>query len=219
MAAHYGNRPPPQVPPRAGAVPPDVMASAIFLKPDKTGLTGPMRFLAAALLSLFVAAPALAASPAAHGHPATPPAGTGETLRLPAILLHGDALDGKPRSLSVEQVDGLAAPTEWTVADPYRQQDVRYRGITLKDLVAAVAPGAQKVRMRAVNDYITVFEKKEWETLPILLATRDNGARMAVANKGPARIVYRQTHENELAMQVNAPKWIWQVVDVEFIGH
>lgn len=139
--------------------------------------------------------------------------------RLPKVLLHGNALAGPARPVTVDQLDQLAPATAWTVLDPYKRADVRYQGIRLQDLVQALAPKAQKVRMRAVNDYITVFERNEWETLPILLATRDGDARMAVANKGPARIVYQQNKDNERALQVHAPKWIWQVVDVEFISH
>lgn len=180
----------------------------------------PMQFPAPAFHAILLAALTVATPAQAdpvHGA-ATAKTEPANTIRLPAIHLHGNALAGKPRALGVDDIDALAPKTEWTIADPYRHEDARYSGVLLRDLVAAVAPQAKKVRMLAVNDYVVVFEKKEWETQPILLATRDGDARMAVANKGPARIVYRQTHENELAMQVNAPKWIWQVIDVEFIG-
>lgn len=171
----------------------------------------------ALLLSLLPLQPLSAAAPAVEGNAA--PAAGGETpARLPTIRLHGNALAGPERKVTVDELDNLAPGTRWTVVDPYRRQDVPYSGIQLRDLVAALAPGAQQVRMRAINDYITVFERREWEKLPILLATRDGDSRMTVANKGPARIVYLNTHDNELRMQVHAPKWIWQVVDVEFIG-
>ncbi len=140
------------------------------------------------------------------------------TERLPLIWLHGKALKQSAARVSVDQLDKMAPQTQWQILDPYRQQDVQYSGIQLRDLVAALAPGAQTVRMRAVNDYITVFTRAEWEKLPILLATRDSGQRMNVRNKGPARIVYLNTLDNQLRMQVHAPKWIWQVIDVEFIS-
>ncbi|MFZ5722808.1 MAG: hypothetical protein ACOY33_04010 [Pseudomonadota bacterium] len=168
-----------------------------------------MALLCCLLLPVLAPAASWAGTPAAAGT---------EPRRLPVIRLHGSALEGAPRTVTVDELDGLAAQTEWTIVDPYRRQDARYRGIQLRDLVAALAPRARQVRMRAINDYITVFERREWESLPILLATRDNDARMSVDRKGPARIIYRQTRDNEMAMQVNAPKWIWQVIDVEFIG-
>ncbi|MFZ5755542.1 MAG: hypothetical protein ACOY3X_01405 [Pseudomonadota bacterium] len=170
-----------------------------------------MRSIAALILSALLLSPAIPAAPAAGSH-------AGNEVRLPSIRLHGDALTGKARPMTVEQLELLGPPTDWTILDPYKRRNARYQGIQLKDLVAALAPDAQHVRMRAVNDYVTVFERREWETLPILLATRDSGARMNVANKGPARIVYRHTAENERKMQVHAPKWIWQVIDVEFIA-
>ncbi len=168
--------------------------------------------------------PAIAAGsgPAAARTAAAPPAiaATAQpAARLPRIHLHGSALTGKERALSVDELDTLTAAAEWTIDDPYSGTETRYQGIVLRDLVKALAPNAQRVRMRAINDYIVVFNRREWETLPILLATRDEGVRMSVANKGPARIIYRQTRENELRMQVHAPKWIWQVIDVEFDAH
>lgn len=178
-----------------------------------------MRPIVVALLLSLLPAQPLSAAPPAAGSDAAPAAGS-ETpaVRLPPIFLHGNALAGTARKVTVAELDTLAPGTTWTIVDPYRRQDARYSGIQLRDLVAALAPAAVRVRMRAVNDYITVFERHEWEKLPILLATHDGDARMSVANKGPARIVYLNTHENELRMQVHAPKWIWQVIDVEFIG-
>ncbi len=138
------------------------------------------------------------------------------TLRLPTIRLHGDALTGGARSITVEEIDALAPAIDWTIWDPYKVRTNHYQGIALQYLVRALAPNAQSIRLRAINDYITVLERHEWESLPIMLATRDEGARMTVANKGPARIVYPQTRDNERVMQIYAPKWIWQIVDVEF---
>lgn len=171
-----------------------------------------MHLLAVALLLCLLPLQPLFAATPATGAAEQPPA------RLPVIFLHGNAFNDKARQVTVDALDKLAPGTSWSVTDPYRQRAVRYSGIQLRDLVAALAPGAQTVRMRAVNDYITTFERSEWEKLPILLATRDDGARMTVANKGPARIVYFQTPENAMRMQVHGPKWIWQVIDVEFIG-
>lgn len=178
-----------------------------------------MRHLAVTLLLLCLLPlqPLFAATPAA-GAAAAPRAAGQPPARLPMIFLHGNAFNDKARKVTVDTLDKLAPGTHWTITDPYRQRAVRYSGIQLRDLVAALAPGAQTVRMRAVNDYITTFERREWEKLPILLATRDDGARMTVANKGPARIVYFQTPENEMRMQVHGPKWIWQVIDVEFVS-
>lgn len=160
-----------------------------------------------------------AAGPAADGGPAAVtalPQADAAPLRLPPIRLHGNALQGDARSLSVDELDRVALLVTWKILDPYKRTGSRYTGILLKDLVSALAPKATHVRMRAVNDYVTEFGRAEWERLPILLATRDGDARMPVANKGPARIIFRQDADNEMAMQVHAPKWIWQVIDVEF---
>lgn len=175
------------------------------------------------LLLALASLPAIAAGsgPAAARAVAAPPAiaATAQPARLPRIHLHGSALTGKEQALSIDALDALAPATEWVIDDPYSGSETHYQGITLRDLVNALAPNAQRVRMRAINDYIVVFERDEWEKLPILLATRNEGTRMSVANKGPARIIYRQTRENELRMQAYAPKWIWQVIDVEFNAH
>lgn len=171
--------------------------------------------LALAVALPWCASESAAATPATTTN-ATEASTAGAALRLPKITIHGDALATQPHTLSVDELDRLAPAERWTIDDPYRQRENTYSGIPLRELVVRLAPKAEHVRMRAVNDYITVFSREEWETLPILLATRDGDARMSVANKGPARIVLKQTRQNALAMQVYAPKWIWQVVDVEF---
>ncbi len=169
------------------------------------------------LLPLLLAGPAtFAAGAPAATSPAHAPPAAGPAMRLPRITFHGDALAGQTRVLAVDEIEALGSLVEWTIRDPYRNRTNSFSGITLRDLVNSLAPKAQRVRMRAVNDYIAWFDRREWETLPIMLATRDSGARMTVANKGPARIIYLQDADNELQMQVHAPKWIWQVVDVEF---
>lgn len=153
---------------------------------------------------------------AAETSSARPAQQAGVNPRLPGIQVRGNALAGSARTLHVDDIDRLALLVSWKILDPYKQAENSYTGIHLKDLVGALAPQATHVRMRAINDYVIVFERSEWQTLPILVATRDGDARMSVANKGPARIIFQQTRENERAMQAHAPKWIWQIVDVEF---
>lgn len=158
------------------------------------------------------------ASTPENTHPADTQAQPATTTRhrMPLIRMHGAALRGAERKMSVEEIDRTALLVTWKISDPYKRQENRYTGILLKDLVNALAPEATNVRLRAINDYITVFSREEWENLPVMLATRDGDTRMSIADKGPARIVFQQTRDNEMAMQVHAPKWIWQVVDVEF---
>jgi hypothetical protein len=174
------------------------------------------RFPLLVALSFLVCLLTCAGGPAFAGPASLAPAAGQTAVRLPRLHLHGSALAGAPRDFGVDEIDRLALLVTWKILDPYKRAENRYTGILLKDLVDTLAPGATHVRMRAVNDYVAVFERADWETLPILLATRDGDARMPVAAKGPARIVFMQTHENEMAMQVHAPKWIWQVIDVEF---
>ena len=176
------------------------------------------RWRVSALLVVFSAlalAPAVGVAAAGTGTTVLPQAGM-TAQRMPRIHVHGSALNGGERTFSVDDIDRLALLTTWKILDPYKRQECRYTGILLKDLVDALAPKATHVRMRAVNDYVKVFERCEWQSLPIMLATRDGDVRTSVANKGPARVVFLQTAETEMAMQVHAPKWIWQVVDVEF---
>jgi len=168
------------------------------------------------VLSILLGLLACPGGPVVAGPAAAAPTAAAPTVRLPRLHMHGVALAGAPRDLSVDEIDRLALLVTWKIQDPYKRAENRYTGILLKDLVDTLAPGATHVRMRAINDYVAVFERAEWESLPILLATRDGDARMPVAAKGPARVVFRQTRDNEMAMQVHAPKWIWQVVDVEF---
>lgn len=142
-----------------------------------------------------------------------PPART--TQRVPEVRLAGDALRAEARRYSVAQLEGEAA-TGLEVFNPYTEQQERYQGVPLGDLVARFAPAAQRIELTAVDDYQVEFRAAEWSEHTILLATSSKGARMTVADKGPVRVVIRYGAADPATKARLKPKWIWQITQITF---
>lgn len=132
------------------------------------------------------------------------------------IRISGKTVDGSVRDLSLDEIDEIGTIEE-IVYNPYERGKVRYSGVLLDKLVARFAdPSVTVVRMRAIDDYRTVFEKGEWEKFRILFVTRLKGERFGLEKKGPARIVYPDFDPEKQVYQVNLPKWMWMIQEIKF---
>ena len=137
--------------------------------------------------------------------------------RLPSIDLAGNLLETAPETVTVEDLENLPQ-TEYAVVDPYFKKRVVYKGVLLKDLVAAYTkPDTQKIRLRAIDEYRAEFVKGEWIRFDIMLATRMNGKHMGIRENGPARIVLPYDTAKGIDKTLYKPKWIWQVNRIEFL--
>ena len=88
----------------------------------------------------------------------------------------------------------------------------------LRQLVDRYArPDTGAVRFRAVDDYRVEFQRSEWSRWDLLLATRMDGRRIGLREKGPARIVMPYDTVPELNPILFNPRWIWQINQVEFL--
>lgn len=136
---------------------------------------------------------------------------------LPYIVLSGNLLKAAPKTVSVEDLENLPQ-TEFAVVDPYLKKRVVYKGVLLKDLVAAYAkPDTTKIRLRAIDEYRAEFIREEWVRFDIMLATRMNGKHMGIRENGPARIVLPYDTAKDIDKTLYKPKWIWQVNRIEFL--
>jgi hypothetical protein len=132
------------------------------------------------------------------------------------IRMTGKTVDGAVHDVPLDEIDEIGT-IEQTVYNPYEKAKVRYSGVLLDKLVARFAdPSVTTVRMTAIDDYRTVFEKAEWEKLRILFVTRQKGERFGLEKKGPARIVYPDFDAEKEIYQVNLPKWMWMIQEIKF---
>lgn len=77
-----------------------------------------------------------------------------------------------------------------TTATPWREEPARFEGVMLSDILER--HGLQEMEMIAVaaeNDYVVRFNRVIWSTVPILVATRVNGAPISRRERGPIQFV------------------------------
>jgi hypothetical protein len=106
---------------------------------------------------------------------------------------------------------------QYTVYDPWANAEATYTGILLADLlaVAGIHDDATSLSLTALDDYqvdIPVADAEKW---PILLATRDNGDYMVVADGGPSRIIYPYHVFPNLDTPANHDLWVWNLATIE----
>lgn len=169
----------------------------------------------------------------ACGETAVDPASTYKVI-TPASIKAGEAIPA-PNSEVILSLSGLISQTnnaqqldfsmetleqlgvvEYTLEDPFLGRTVTYQGVLISSIfeAAKVADGAKTVKAVALNDYSVDIPIDELRTMPVILATRLDGERMAVADKGPLEIVfpyhaYKLEHEKYVGM------WIWQLRSME----
>ncbi|MBO6559658.1 MAG: hypothetical protein JJ959_03940 [Nisaea sp.] len=132
------------------------------------------------------------------------------------IRMTGMTVDGAVHEVTLDEIDETGTIEE-VVYNPYEKGKVRYSGVLLDKLVARFAdPSVTTVRMTAIDDYRTVFEKAEWQKFRILFVTRRKGERFGLEKKGPARIVYPDFDAEKEIYQVNLPKWMWMIQEIKF---
>jgi hypothetical protein len=105
---------------------------------------------------------------------------------------------------------------EFAVDDPYLKRSVTYQGVLLKRLldVARVPQDATTLHAVALNDYATDVPIEPIGKWPVMLATKRDGQRMPVSDKGPIEIVFPY-NSFQIDATIYDPMWVWQLRSFE----
>jgi hypothetical protein len=135
----------------------------------------------------------------------------------PVVLTVRGKLAGGQDSVSfdmatLEQI-GLVrftTKTEWT------DGPVEFEGVLLKDLLAVLEAGgdAEKLTLKALNDYISSMPISDAADYPVILAIKENGQYMSVRERGPLWIVYPQDAYPEVGRREFLSRWVWQLAEI-----
>lgn len=104
----------------------------------------------------------------------------------------------------------IETSTPWTVGVQL------FRGATGAQLLAKAPAGVKWAVVRAHNDYVATIPVEDLRDGAAIFATRRNGARMSLRDKGPVWVVYdldELSHEDRILIE---PRMVWQVRSVEF---
>lgn len=121
--------------------------------------------------------------------------------------------DGPPVKLTMAELEGLGLASLSTTT-PWTDGQHVFEGVPLARIIERFAPSAQTVELCALNDYRVEVPASDAQDYQVLLATRNNGARMAVRDKGPLWLVYPLDRHPELDQSEYMRRMIWQVAEI-----
>ncbi|WP_372424566.1 hypothetical protein [Salinarimonas chemoclinalis] len=166
------------------------------------------RIPAFALVLAFATALLAAALPA-------PPAAAQDVLV--ARWVGPDGSEIVRRGLDFAALDALD-PIAIETTTPWTRGVVRFEGARLGAL-AALEPDAGEIveaRLTALNDYTIAVPAEDWSRWDPVLATRLDGTRMRVRDRGPIWLVYPLDADPALQNQRYHARMIWQVREIVF---
>ncbi len=82
-------------------------------------------------------------------------------------------------------------------------------------LLEAVGATGDTLVVTAINDYVTEIPVSDFETWPVILATRYNGQIMSVRDKGPLFVIYPFDSDATLNTEIYYGRSAWQVKSIE----
>ena len=141
------------------------------------------------------------------------PAPTGEVL----LRIFGKIETPNQGADALFDFRGLAAlpASELETSTAWNEEPVRFEGVLLRDLLAAVGAQGQTLHASAVNDYAVAIPAADARAYDVLVAYRMNGAAMELRDKGPLWIVYPVDQNPELEGPETEAKMIWQLRELE----
>lgn len=100
---------------------------------------------------------------------------------------------------------------------PWDKGLVKYEGVPMAKLMDEVGAKGETVRIRALNDYVTLIPLEDFRQHNVILAIRRDGKYMPIRDKGPLFVIYPFDSDPALNSQVYYARSAWQVksIDVE----
>jgi hypothetical protein len=98
---------------------------------------------------------------------------------------------------------------------PWHQGQVRFEGVSLQKLMAAVGAHGKTVKAIALNDYVTTIPIEDLADHQPILALKRDGRYMPVRDKGPLFVIYPYDSKAELKSQMYYARSAWQVRRLE----
>jgi hypothetical protein len=101
-----------------------------------------------------------------------------------------------------------------TLYEPWTKQNLEFRGVWLRDLVAlaGASTAATRLHITALDDYAVDLTLADIRAGGIMLATRaGDGSAIPIDQGGPTRIVFL----DGVAAGANADQWVWSIKQID----
>ena len=103
----------------------------------------------------------------------------------------------------------------FSTSTPWYKEPVKFEGVPLAKLMAAVGATGDKIVSFALNDYSAEMPMEDAQKLGVILALKRDGEYMSVRDKGPLFIVYPFDSNPDLKAQKYYSRSVWQVARIE----
>jgi hypothetical protein len=129
-------------------------------------------------------------------------------LTVEGAITHTNAPGAAEFDLAMLERLGLARLRTRT---PWTDGEREFEGVPAQRLMEEVGATGDAVRAHALNDFESTIPLADFELYPVLLATRIDGRRLEVRDKGPIWIVYPWSTYPELDDLATRRKSVWQL--------
>ena len=138
----------------------------------------------------------------------------GDVLLTVRGSIEASNVDG---SLQLDQALLESLPlTEISTTTTWTSGTTTFKGVLMKDLIAAIGATGETMTLRAVNDYaITMPLADVAEDAPLLAFLLD-GQTMSLRDKGPVWMVYPYDANEEYRTEEVFSRSIWQLTEITF---
>ena len=98
---------------------------------------------------------------------------------------------------------------------PWYKEPVKFEGVPLAKLMAAVGARGERLAVVALNDYSAEVPMEDVNKYNVILALKRNGEYMPVRDKGPLFVIYPFDSDPDLKNQKYYSRSVWQVARIE----
>lgn len=144
------------------------------------------------------------------------PAPAGPVILTITGAISADHADGAA-ALDLAMLDALPQ-RETLTSTPWHEGPHAFSGPTIASILDLVGAEGTNLRLRALNDYAADMPVDDARTIPVILATRLDGAEIPVRNQGPLFDIYPFDERPELFNEVFFSRSVWQGAGIEVIA-
>jgi hypothetical protein len=115
--------------------------------------------------------------------------------------------------LDIDMLDALPG-REAAMETPWTNGITSFSGPLAREVLDFVGAEGTTLRVRALNDFEAEIPMSDFRNFDVILATRINGERISVREKGPIFVIYPFDKEPQLYTERYFNRSVWQVMSI-----
>jgi hypothetical protein len=121
---------------------------------------------------------------------------------------------GKVAVLDFEMLDKMNQKT-FKTKTPWYPEARAFTGPLMSDLLKISGAKGKKLKLIAMDDYITEVPISDMEEFGVIMATKMDGERLDITDKGPLFLIYPFDSKKELKSVKYYERAVWQIKEIK----